>query len=120
MVNIGESYSYTFNATRNGTVIPDQDWTGILASKWNIIILIHNGSTIIRDYYALSSTQFCVYVEGNISINGKILFMIWISPVQDTYSLSDDGQYMIDGERTDEKLSVNGDFFSLTKKEYTL
>lgn len=43
--------------------------------------------------------------------------MIWISPGQDTFSLFDDCQYMIDGERTDEKLSVNGDFFCLTKKE---
>jgi len=114
---VSEPLSYTFNATRNGTtIIPDQEWTGTWESKRNIMTFIQNGNSVTGDYHALTSSKFGGTVNGSISADGQNLSMIWISPVEDTFTLSDDGMNLIEGECSDEKISVNGYCLNLTKK----
>jgi len=115
--NVSEPLSYTFNATRNGTtIIPDQEWTGTWESKKNIMTFIQNGTSVTGDYHALTSLKFGGQVNGTISADGQNLSMIWISPEDDTFTLSVDGMNLIEGECTDEKISVNGYCLNLTKK----
>lgn len=115
--NVSKPYAYTFNATRNGTtIISDQEWTGVWASKRNLITLIQNGTSVSGEYHPLNSLKFGGLVNGTTSADGKTLSMIWISLLNDTFSLSDDGKDMIEGECTDEKISVNGYCLNLTKK----
>ncbi|WP_300035536.1 hypothetical protein [Methanospirillum sp.] len=115
--NVSEPYAYTFNATRNGTtIVSDQEWTGIWISKRNVINLIQNSNSVSGDYHPLTSLKFGGLVNGTTSADGKTLSMKWISPVNDTFSLSDDGMNMIEGECTDEKISVNGYCLNLTKE----
>ncbi len=115
--NVSEPLSYTFNATRNGTtIIPDQEWTGTWESKRNVMTFIQNGTFVTGDYHALTSTKFGGQVNGTISADGQTLSMKWISPEDDTFTLSDDGMNLIEGDCTDEKISVNGYCLNLTKK----
>ncbi|WP_319580503.1 hypothetical protein [uncultured Methanospirillum sp.] len=115
--NVSEPYSYTFNATRNGTtIVSDQEWTGTWESKRNVMAFNQNGTSVTGDYHALTSTMFGGQVNGTISTDGQILSMKWTSPVNDTFTLSDDGMNMIEGDCSDEKISVNGYCLNLTKK----
>jgi hypothetical protein len=116
--NVSKPFAYTFNATRNGTtIVSGQEWTGIWASKRNLINLIQNGIFVSGDYHPLTSLDFGGLLDGTTSADGKTLTLTWISPVHDTFTLSDDGLNIIEGECTDEKISVNGYCLNLTKKE---
>jgi len=114
--NVSKPFAYTFNATRNGTtIVSDQEWTGIWASKRDLINLIQNGTSVSGDYHPLTSLHFGGLLNGTTSADGKTLDMVWISPENDTFSLSDDGMNIIEGECTEEKISVNGYCLNLTK-----
>lgn len=115
--NISQPYAYTFNATRNGTtIIPDQEWTGTWTSKINLITFNQDGNSVTGDYHALTSSKFGGQINGTISPDEETLSMIWTSPVNDTFTLSDDGLNLMEGECTEEKINVNGYCLNLTKK----
>ena len=115
--NTSEPYSYTFNATRNGTtIIPDQEWTGIWASKRNLMNFTQEGASVSGDYHALTTLKFGGLVNGTISADGKTLSMTWVSPENVTFTLSEDRKTMIEGECTEEKIGINGYCLNLTKK----
>lgn len=115
--NTSKPFHYTFNAIRNGTtIIPDQEWTGIWASKRNLMNFSQEGASVSGDYHALPSLKFGGQVNGTISGDGKILTMTWISPENVTFTLYDDGKTMKEDECTEEKVSVKGYCLNLTKK----
>lgn len=115
--NVSKPSAYMFNATRNGTtIVPDQEWTGIWESKRNLINLIQNGTFVSGDYHPLTSLHFGGLVNGTTSADGKILSLVWISPEITTFTLSDDGKNILEGECTDEKIKFNGYCLNLTKK----
>ncbi|PWR74223.1 hypothetical protein [Methanospirillum lacunae] len=115
--NVSKPSSYTFNGTRNGTtIVPDQEWTGIWESKRNQINLIQNGTFVSGDYHPLTSLHFGGLVNGTTSADRKILSLVWISPEITTFTLSDDGTNIFEGECTEEKIRFNGYCLNLTKK----
>lgn len=116
--NTSQPFAYTFNASRNGTpIIPDQEWTGIWTSKRNLMNLTQENASVSGDYHALTSVNFGGVVNGTIAEDGKTLPMTWISPENVTFTLSEDGKTMIEGECTEEKISINGYCLNLIKEE---
>ena len=112
-----ELFSYTFNATRNGTtVISDQEWTGIWVSNNSLLNLTQNTTSVTGDYHLLNALHYGGLLQGTTSADKKTASMTWISPENDSFSLSDDRMNIIEGECTDEKINAMGYCLNLTKK----
>ncbi|HWQ64482.1 MAG TPA: hypothetical protein VN429_08695 [Methanospirillum sp.] len=114
--NSTQPYRYMFNGTRNGTtIISGQDWTGIWDGKKNLINLTQTNTSVHGEYHPLTNLLYRGLLQGSTSEDGKTLTMTYVSTANDSFSLSDDGKNIIEGECTDEKISVNGYCLNLTK-----
>jgi hypothetical protein len=119
--NSSKPYTYMFNGTRNGTpIISGQEWTGTWAGKKNLINLTQTNTSVSGEYHPLTNLQYKGLLQGTTSADGKTLTMVYVLPVNDSFSLSDDGKNILEGECTDKKISVNGYCLNLTKMTNTI
>ncbi|MBN1166913.1 MAG: hypothetical protein JXA44_07250 [Methanospirillaceae archaeon] len=112
----GKHCSHTYHATRNGSLLGGDVWSGEWVTPNGSITLNQTGNAITGTYYSFIDPEFLQELQGSASEDGKSLFLNWSTSEAVNFILSDDDMHLIENECGDEEIANGEICFNLTKQ----